>query len=163
MKIALFILATCLVGHAQSASQPATEVSLEQLQKNPEQYSGKRVLVTGYWIQGFEWSYLKADLQKNPDSYIWLESWNLPGSSHRVDTQVIQASVENAYLAAKEETRRSSSCFLIKCIGYFEHVDAHGNHGGFMGGFGHLNGYPSQLVLERILEIHFVPEYKEGR
>ena len=146
---------------AANENQPE-RVTATQLVGSPQQFSGKRVIVEGYWITGFEWSYLSSKPDNSQPLPIWLERWMMNSSEPPIDIAAIASAVDKADQAAILIPTNSSRQYWIKCIGRFAHVTVRRSTREKPGlGFGHVGVYPSQFRLEKIIEIRAMPLPKD--
>ena len=135
--------------------------SVDDLVKTPVKFAGRRVRVTGYWIQQFEYSALHQEPKLSKMSPIWVERWSLPGGREVKDPQAITAAVEAAYKGVASDRTQKRNVLLVTLEGYFDHkalIEPTKDSYPFQSGFGHLGQYPSQLTIERVVEIKFVSE-----
>jgi len=129
--VLLLVVCDCAGGKDTVPSQSAgatvpANVTVCELVKNPEQYSGKEVTIEADYILGFEWSALYS--WDCPDGRIWLER-------HGLDD------------ASKKELQRAydNDAFFVylKVQGTF----ASGGH------YGHMGGYSYQLVAHKVFTV----------
>lgn len=145
------------------AAEPVTQerpqvVSVAELIGRPTAFEGKRIEVEGYWVSGFEWSYLSATRNNVQALPIWLERWMMAGDADATDRRAIKAAIEAADQKAGFVAKGHSRQYRIRCVGIFSHVTVRRATPDQPGiGFGHLGVYPSEFRLEKIVEIHAVP------
>ena len=163
--LALLTLVTALgglKGAVQATKEQLQRVTVAQLVEEPSKFNGMRLEVEGYWITGFEWSYLSPTVDNLEPLPIWLQRWMLDPSEPRIDVAAIKLAVEGADKNADFEPAGSSRQYRIRCIGRFMHVTVRRSTPDAPGiGFGHLGVYPSQLRLEKIVEIRAMPLPKD--
>lgn len=151
------LLTSCRTIETKSFSP--ISVTVEQLLSEPATYTGQRIEVSGIWVKGWEWSYFCRDPLNESGSPIWLEPWMIPRVP-AMDAQAIARAKSDARREAGLPENSVSQRFWIRCIALFEHKEsiepAEGDYS--YKGFGHLNRYPSQMTLERILEIKALAE-----
>ena len=168
MKYRLFVFLIVLAGCARQSPLAPEIVSatVKQLVENPGNYSGKKVEVSGYWITGFEWSYLCGDPEdRGPE--IWVERW-VTSDTPPAEVKALAAAKQKiaaAYKAAKVKSPIASTCVWIKMRGQFEHRDSIKPRDGesFESGFGHLGHWKSRFAIDEVLEVKAVPEPKWQR
>ncbi len=167
MKMIVTLLALFSALGNLDAVEPATkeqpqQVTVEQLVKEPSKFNGMRIEVEGYWITGFEWSYFTAKADDSETLSIWLMLWMLDSNEPRIDIAAIKLALEGADKNAGFEPSGSSRQYRMRCIGRFTHVNVRrSTHDDPGVGFGHLGVYPSQLRLEKIIEIQAIPLPKD--
>lgn len=99
------------------------DISFCELLKNPEQYNGKEVTVRATWRYGYEWSdFYCLDCLDQGKTWLQVPS-NLDDASTKALRRIPKAGIVN-----------------ITVRGIFMSN----------GHFGHLNGYPYQLVTQRV-------------
>lgn len=160
--VALFAALGSLSGAEPATKEQPKSVTVAQLVNEPSKFEGKRVEIEGYWITGFEWSYFTAKADNPEPLPIWLERWMLDPSGPPIDIAAIKLAVEGADKNANLEPSNSSRQYWVRCIGRFSHVNVRRSTPAAPGvGFGHLGVYPSQLRLEKIVEIRAMPLPKD--
>ena len=129
--VLLLVVCDCAGGKDTVPSQSAgatvpANVTVCELVKNPEQYSGKEVTIEADYILGFEWSALYS--WDCPDGRIWLERHGLDD----VSKKELQRAYDN-----------DLSFVYLKVQGTF----ASGGH------YGHMGGYSYQLVAHKVFTV----------
>lgn len=147
------VLVSCALAAESEALRKPQVVSVAELIAKPTAFDGKRVEVEGYWVSGFEWSYLSATPNNTEALPIWLERWITPTNSGRIDLDATRIALESADKKAGFVVRGHSRQYRIRCVGIFSHVTVRRSTPEKPGvGFGHLGAYPSEFRLETILE-----------
>jgi len=164
---AILYLAACdtkkeaIAAAERSQESEILSASVDDLIITPTKYSGRRVRVTGYWIQQFEYSALHSEPKLTTMSLIWVERWSLPGGREVKDPQSITAAVNAAYKDVASNRAQKRDVLLVTLEGYFDHkdtIDPTKDSHPFQSGFGHLGQYSSQFTIERVDEIKLVSE-----
>lgn len=101
-----------------------------ELLRNPGKYSGKEVTVRATWKYGYEWSQLYC-LDCLDKGKAWLE---IPGD------------INDASIKALRRAPKDAGIVNITVRGTF----MSGSH------FGHLNGYPYQIVVRQVTDVAVV-------
>ncbi len=148
----MFVLTACT---SPQIPTDAIQVSLDDLIERPNRFAGKRVVVSGYWIRGFEWSYLSGRQDVDSHSPIWVE-----GGRTGEQARAIREIVTHAYERSGKQIPWDSRDLWIRCVGKFSHTDGpvEDKEGHLLLGFGHMGVYRSQLEIEELLEARIVPE-----
>ena len=131
--LAAFVVGFLLLTASGSSETPLTFCDLL---RNPDQYNGKEVTVRVTWRYGFEWSQLYC-LDCSDKGRAWLDT------SYDLD---------NASIKALRRTPKGAGIVNLTVEGVF----MSGGH------FGHLNGYPYQLVAHKVSHVAIVLRGMKG-
>jgi hypothetical protein len=133
-----FLLAAC------SPTEEPVLVTFDDLTSRPEEFSDREVVVDGVLAMGLEAMVFQHPNDPGRDSDIWWDYGAFPeeeASARGFDL------LKDAFAKAPNKGEAKIERMVrVRIEGSFSHANRKG------GGFGHLGGFASRLVIERVLE-----------